>query len=122
MNADVQTFVPSALKLTNKWNNAQFSVSTVCDIKGSNLNNAEGQVDISNFTMQNADSCYSIRNINVVTGFDNGNHFLNLKSDFGTIDLNGHFSYNSIARSVLNLIADKLPTIPRTREEAADRA
>ena len=112
VNADVQTFVPSALKLTNKWNNAQFSVSTVCDIKGSNLNNAEGQVDISNFTMQNADSCYSIRNINVVTGFDNGNHFLNLKSDFGTIDLNGHFSYNSIARSVLNLIADKLPTIP----------
>lgn len=112
VNADVQTFVPAALKLTNKWNNAQFSVSTVCDIKGSNLNNAEGQVDISNFTMQNADSCYSIRNINVVTGFDNGNHFLNLKSDFGTIDLNGHFSYNSIARSVLNLIADKLPTIP----------
>lgn len=112
VNADVQTFVPAALKLTNKWNNAQFSVSTVCDIKGSNLNNAEGQVDISNFTMQNADSCYSIRNINVVTGFDDGNHFLNLKSDFGTIDLNGHFSYNSIARSVLNLIADKLPTIP----------
>lgn len=112
VNADVQTFVPAALKLTNKWNDAQFSVSTVCDIKGSNLNNAEGQVDISNFTMQNADSCYSIRNINAVTGFDNGNHFLNLKSDFGTIDLNGHFSYNSIARSVLNLIADKLPTIP----------
>ena len=112
VNADVQTFVPSALKLTNKWNDAQFSVSTVCDIKGSNLNNAEGQVDISNFTMQDADSCYSIRNINVVTGFDDGNHFLNLKSDFGTVDLNGHFSYNSIARSVLNLIADKLPTIP----------
>ena len=112
VNADVQTFVPAALKLTNKWNDAHFSVSTVCDIKGSNLNNAEGQVDISNFTMQNADSCYSIRNINVVTGFDDGNHFLNLKSDFGTVDLNGHFSYNSIARSVLNLIADKLPTIP----------
>ena len=62
--------------------------------------------------MQNADSCYAIRNINVETGFNDGNHFLSLKSDFGTIDLNGHFSYSSMVRSLLNLVADKLPTIP----------
>ena len=110
--ADVQTFAPAALNITNKWHDALFSATATCDIKGSNINNAEGQVDISHFQMQNADSCYSINNINIVTGYDASNHFLNLKSDFGTIDLNGHFSYNSIARSVLNLIADKLPTIP----------
>ena len=112
VTTDVQTFAPAALNITTKWSGAQFAGTATCDIKGSNINNAEGQIYIADFTMQNADSCYAIRNINVETGFNDGNHFLSLKSDFGTIDLNGHFSYSSIARSLLNLVADKLPTIP----------
>lgn len=112
VTTDVQTFAPAALNITTKWNGAQFAGTATCDIKGNNINNAEGQIDIADFTMQNADSCYAIRNINVETGFNDGNHFLSLKSDFGTIDLNGHFSYSSMVRSLLNLVADKLPTIP----------
>lgn len=112
VTTDVQTFAPAALNITKKWNGAQFAGTATCDIKGNNINNVEGLIDIADFTMQNADSCYAIRNINVETGFNDGNHFLSLKSDFGTIDLNGHFSYSSMVRSLLNLVADKLPTIP----------
>lgn len=117
VTTDVQTFAPAALNITTKWNGVQFAGTATCDIKGSNINNAEGQIDIADFTMQNADSCYAIRNINVETGFNDGNHFLSLKSDFGTIDLNGHFSYNSIVRSLLNIVADKLPTIPGLKKQ-----
>ena len=117
VTTDVQTFAPAALNITTKWNGAQFAGTATCDIKGSNINNAEGQIDIADFTMQNADSCYAIRNINVETGFNDGNHFLSLKSDFGTINLNGHFSYSSMVRSLLNLVADKLPTIPGLKKQ-----
>lgn len=117
VTTDVQTFAPAALNITKKWNSAQFAGTATCDIKGSNINNAEGLIDIADFTMQNADSCYAIRNINVETGFNDGNHFLSLKSDFGTIDLNGHFSYSSMVRSLLNLVADKLPTIPGLKKQ-----
>lgn len=117
VTTDVQTFAPAALNITTKWNGAQFAGTATCDIKGSNINNAEGLIDIADFTMQNADSCYAIRNINVETGFNDGNHFLSLKSDFGTIDLNGHFSYSSMVRSLLNLVADKLPTIPGLKKQ-----
>lgn len=117
VTTDVQTFAPAALNITTKWNGAQFAGTATCDIKGNNINNAEGLIDIADFTMQNADSCYAIRNINVETGFNDGNHFLSLKSDFGTIDLNGHFSYSSIVRSLLNLVADKLPTIPGLKKQ-----
>lgn len=117
VTTDVQTFAPAALNITTKWNGAQFAGTATCDIKGNNINNAEGQIDIADFTMQNADSCYAIRNINVETGFNDGNHFLSLKSDFGTIDLNGHFSYSSMVRSPLNLVADKLPTIPGLKKQ-----
>ena len=117
VTTDVQTFAPAALNITTKWNGAQFAGTATCDIKGNNINNAEGQIDIADFTMQNADSCYAIRNINVETGFNDDNHFLSLKSDFGTIDLNGHFSYSSMVRSLLNLVADKLPTIPGLKKQ-----
>lgn len=117
VTTDVQTFAPAALNITTKWNGALFAGTATCDIKGNNINNAEGQIDIADFTMQNADSCYAIRNINVETGFNDDNHFLSLKSDFGTIDLNGHFSYSSIVRSLLNLVADKLPTIPGLKKQ-----
>lgn len=117
VTTDVQTFAPAALNITKKWNGAQFAGTATCDIKGSNINNAEGQIYIADFTMQNADSCYAIRNINVETGFNDDNHFLSLKSDFGTIDLNGHFSYSSMVRSLLNLVADKLPTIPGLKKQ-----
>lgn len=117
VTTDVQTFAPAALNITTKWNGAQFAGTATCDIKGSNINNAEGLIDIADFTMQNDDSCYAIRNINVETGFNDGNHFLSLKSDFGTIDLNGHFSYSSMVRSLLNLVADKLPTIPGLKKQ-----
>ena len=117
VTTDVQTFAPAALNITTKWNGAQFAGTATCDIKGNNINNAEGQIDIADFTMQNADSCYAIRNINVETGFNDNNHFLSLKSDFGTIDLNGHFSYSSMVRSLLNLVADKLPTIPGLKKQ-----
>lgn len=117
VTTDVQTFAPAALNITKKWNGAQFAGTATCDIKGNNINNVEGLIDIADFTMQNADSCYAIRNINVETGFNDGNHFLSLKSDFGTIDLNGHFSYSSMVRSLLNLVADKLPTIPGLKKQ-----
>ena len=117
VTTDVQTFAPAALNITTKWNGALFAGTATCDIKGDNINNAEGQIDIADFTMQNADSCYAIRNINVETGFNDDNHFLSLKSDFGTIDLNGHFSYSSMVRSLLNLVADKLPTIPGLKKQ-----
>lgn len=112
LNTDIQTFAPSALRLTGKWGDAIFAGNVACDIRGTNINNAEGHIDISNFQMQRADDCYSIDSLCVTTGYEEGNHFMSMKSDFGTIDVNGHFSYNTIARSVLNLIADKLPTIP----------
>lgn len=112
MDALVKSLSPSALNLTHKWNGASFAADINCDIKGNNINNADGELRVNGFTMQEKDSVYSIDNIHVVTGYEAGNHFLNLRSDFGSIDLSGHFSYNTIARSVLNQIASKLPTVP----------
>ena len=112
VEASVNNFAPHALGLTPKWQSTAFAANINCDIKGNNINNANGMVEVSNFKMQSPENEYALNNVTVKTGFEGKNHYLNLKSDFGTVNINGQFNYNTIARSVLNMVASKLPTIP----------
>lgn len=112
LNANIAHLEPNTLRLTDKWQQTAFAANIACDIKGSDINNADGSIELRDFTMRGPETEYNINNVSVKTGYDNGNHFLDVDSDFGTIDINGHFSYNTIVRSVLNMVAAKLPTIP----------
>lgn len=112
LKANIAHFEPNTLRLTDKWQQTAFAANIACDIKGSDINNADGSIELHNFAMRGPETEYNINNVSVKTGYNNGNHFLDVDSDFGTIDINGHFSYNTIVRSVLNMVAAKLPTIP----------
>ncbi len=112
LTTDIARFDPHTLHLTGKWPSTAFAANIACDIKGSNINNADGTVEIHDFSMRGPERDYALSNMTIKTGFEQGNHYLNLISDFGNIDINGHFSYNTIVRSVLNMVASKLPTIP----------
>lgn len=112
LNANIAHFEPNTLRLTDKWQQTAFAANIACDIKGSDINNADGSIELHDFAMRGPETEYNINNVSVKTGYNNGNHFLDVDSDFGTIDINGHFSYNTIVRSVLNMVAAKLPTIP----------
>lgn len=112
LKANIAYFEPNILRLTDKWLQTAFAANIACDIKGSDINNADGSIELHDFAMRGPETEYNINNVSVKTGYNNGNHFLDVDSDFGTIDINGHFSYNTIVRSVLNMVAAKLPTIP----------
>lgn len=112
LKANIAHFEPNTLRLTDKWQQTAFAANIACDIKGSDINNADGSIELHDFAMRDPETEYNINNVSVKTGYNNGNHFLDVDSDFGTIDINGHFSYNTIVRSVLNMVAAKLPTIP----------
>lgn len=112
LKANIAHFEPNTLRLTDKWQQTAFAANIECDIKGSDINNADGSIELHDFAMRGPETEYNINNVSVKTGYNNGNHFLDVDSDFGTIDINGHFSYNTIVRSVLNMVAAKLPTIP----------
>lgn len=112
LKANIAHLEPNTLRLTDKWQQTAFAANIACDIKGSDINNADGSIELHDFAMRGPETEYNINNVSVKTGYDNGNHFLDVDSDFGTIDINGHFSYNTIVRSVLNMVAAKLPTIP----------
>ena len=110
----VTRFAPSAVKLTEQFGTAEFSGNIDADFTAHNLNDAQGSLRISNFTVTGTEKekPYQLDNLIVSSGYQEGIHFVSLKSDFADAELKGHFDYGTLAQSFVNLIGSKLPTLP----------
>ncbi len=112
--AEIKHFSPYALKISDKFKGTKFDVSVSANFKGKNINNAKGTLDISNFYMQtgNESKDYKMDNMHIVAGIIGKDHYINLKSDFAELNIDGQYDYTTIAQSITNFIGSKLPTLP----------
>ena len=109
----VAHLVPQALKLTDQWGNAQFSANIDADLNASDLQDTQGTLRISNFTMTNdQDGDYHLDNLLLTSGYEDQHHFVTLVSDFAKVDLRGEFQYQTIVQSLINYVGSALPTLP----------
>lgn len=110
--AAIEQLNPSALKLTKKWPQTTFGGNLHADITGNNLSNISGKVTLDDFTMHSPDTDYSLDHLELNAGHDHEGHFVRMTSDFAALQLDGQYDYRTIARSITNLVASKLPTLP----------
>lgn len=134
--ADVRMLNPFAMNLTRKWRNTSFSGNIVADIKGSSVSTLNGSVDLRNFEVRRygmrderlemrderlemrdeglemRDGVYTLNHLLLNAENTSTNSFLSLESDFANVQLKGKYDYLTIAQSINNLIANKLPTLP----------
>ena len=110
--ASVKRFRPLATNLTDRWGDAEFKCEISADFNASGLNDAKGNITMNNMTMALPNDTFSIASTKVRSGYDGATHFLALDSDFGSAELNGKFEYKTLAQSFINIISDKLPTLP----------
>ena len=112
----INRIVPKALGLSNQWGDASFAAVIDADFTASSLNDAEGSIDLDDFTMTPKDSLgtiYHIDNFHVKSGYDDeGRHFLKANGDMGEVSLSGAFDWETLPRSFINYTASKLPTLP----------
>ena len=110
----VAHFVPAATKLSEQFGSATFSGNIDADFTAHNLNDAQGSLRISNFTITGTEQQrpYNLDNLILSSGYQEGIHFLSLKSDFADAELKGHFDYGTLTQSFVNLVGSKLPTLP----------
>ena len=89
LDADIRHLRPKVLNLTDKWNDSDFSATIDADFTAKTLNDAEGTLRISNFSMYTpeTDRAYRLDNFFVTSGYEDGRHFLTLISDFAKADL-----------------------------------
>jgi len=107
-------FSPEATHLSQAFGTSVFSADIDADITMSKLQDAEGNVRISNFMMTATEDkpAYKLDNFNLSSGFNEGIHYISLKSDFADAELKGHFDYRTLTQSFINLVGSRLPTLP----------
>ena len=103
---------PQAINVSDKWGDASFSAKVQADFTASNINDAVGTLDVTDFTMVSSSEQYELHQLHIESGYQDNIHFLNLQSDFGDVHLRGVFDYQTLPASFTNFIAAKLPTLP----------
>ena len=104
---------PQNLKLTDRWKNAVFAATIDADFTAKTLNDAEGTLQISDFSMSNEEKdTYHLDHLLITTGFRDQLHYVTLDSDFAKAELRGDFEYSTLAQSLTNFIGSALPTLP----------
>ena len=114
LQGTISHFSPEATHLSKAFGSSVFSSDIDADITLSKLEDAEGNVRVSNFAMSATEEQppYHLDNFILSSGFSEGIHFISLKSDFADAELKGHFNYQTLAQSFINLIGSRLPTLP----------
>ena len=107
-------FSPSATHLSEQFGSSVLSAELDADFAAHNVHDAQGNIRISNLSMTASEQHepYQLDNLIVISGYDEGVHFISLKSDFADAEVKGHFDYETLPQSFINLVASKLPTLP----------
>ena len=107
-------FSPSATHLSELFGASILSAELDADFTAHNVDDAQGSIRISNLSLTASEQHepYQLDNLIVTSGYDEGVHFISLKSDFADAEVKGHFDYKTLPQSFINLIASKLPTLP----------
>jgi hypothetical protein len=107
-------FSPSATHLSEQFGSSVLSAELDADFTAHHVHDAQGNIRISNLSLTASEQHepYQLDNLIVTSGYDEGIHFISLKSDFANAEVKGHFDYETLPQSFINLIASKLPTLP----------
>ena len=115
LTGEISHINPKALNLTDQWGNTRFSGVIDADFVASNLNDAEGSINLRNFNMVKLDSIndtYHLHELQITSGYDEGIHFLTVRGDMGEARIQGKIDWNTLSQSFINYTASKLPTLP----------
>ncbi|MGN1263276.1 MAG: translocation/assembly module TamB domain-containing protein, partial [Prevotella sp.] len=113
IKALLSDFSPSATRLTDRWGNARFRASIDANLKASCINDAEGYLSLTGFSMTSDTVAYTIDNIFLKSGYEaDGTHFLSFAGDFGSASLHGSFDHSTLYESIMEALRRKIPAAP----------
>ena len=104
-NLQVSNLNPAILGLTDKWAGNRLDFTADADMKGLDLNNAIGTLDIHDFRRSTDTGHYALDRLSITqSGTGAGARHLSVVGDFGELHADGHYNYTSLQHSLVNLI------------------
>ena len=114
LQGSINHLAPAAIHLTDQWGEAVMSGDIDANFTASNINDALGDLHISHFNFSATEDApvYHLDELILTSGYDEGIHFVTLKSDFAEAELRGQFDSSTLTQSITSAIGSKLPTLP----------
>ena len=118
--ATVRRFKPSALGLTDRWNEAVFDMNIEADFKGRDANSTRGDLRITDFTMKSSSDTLYVDDFEVSAGMRETSRYLSVRSDFVDADIDGHYSYNTLEQTFRKILSQRLPAVIPSEDKKKD--
>lgn len=115
LTSQIINFNPNKLNLTDKHNNAIFSVKLDADFKGSNIDNLVGVIDIDSLYYTTPQKEIFMKNLNINSYHNDSEKYLSVNSDFLKASIKGDYQYKNIAKSFNKIISQYLPSLFREK-------
>ena len=112
VSMSLANFNPHAMKISNDWENTIINANLRSNVKGSNLNNMTGTLMINDFSLFSPQQLYEMKQLVITAENSTSGRHLAMNSDFGSLTVNGHYDFSTIANSVMNMVAERIPTLP----------
>ena len=114
LQGSINHLAPAAIHLTDQWGEAVMRGDIDANFTASNINDALGDLHISHFNFSATEDApvYHLDELILTSGYDEGIHFVTLKSDFAEAELRGQFDSSTLTQSITSAIGSKLPTLP----------
>lgn len=117
-SADINHFYPQRVNITDKWGDSSVSMNAKANLSGSDINNIEGTLNITNFnfnTTKNTDegefeNLY-IADATLKAEKEKGNRKISFTSDFLDANIQGKFNLTEIHQGLLSILSSHLPTL-----------
>ena len=112
ITASLLNFSPKATNISDKWGDARFFGELSANYQGHSIADAVGILDLTDFSMLSPTANYEMNELHIESGYNDETHFMSMHGDFGEVEIIGNFDYQTLAQSLTNIVASKLPTLP----------
>lgn len=110
-HADIKHFRPHNLQLTEKYEDAEFSLKLNANFTGGNIDEMIGSINVDNIIYTDSTNNYFIDKININASNYNDKNVLTVNSEILKARIEGKYSYSSLPASIMTMISGYLPSV-----------
>jgi len=110
--ASARHFNPEAMGLADNLKGYVFDFDLETDMTGNDISNLLGNAKLTDLNIQTPKQSYHLEQLQLSSDVDGHEKQLSINTDFGHLRLEGNYHYETLLKSLTNIIRSKLPTLP----------
>lgn len=109
--AAIEKLRPYDFHLTNKYEDADFSLKLNADFTGNSIDDMIGEINVDSFSFVSPVKSYYLNNVNISASRNGTEKLLKLTSSFMNATVKGNYSYRTVPTSILQTFEHYIPSL-----------